>query len=264
MSDAEAPLKHGDFSRLADDYARYRPSYAPSVRDAVIAIVRQRVTWPIVAIDVGAGTGIWTRLLASAGCRTVAVEPDDAMRRRGEEANDGLPIEWRRGSAEDTGLPSASCDLVSMASSLHWADFDRATAEFARLLRARGSFLALWNTRAPEANPLLARIEAKLRQVVPDLKRVSSGRSEFCETLTERLLARGLFEDVLYLEGRHVERQSPERYIGLWRSVNDVRVQAGPERFEQFMRYVSDEVSGRSHIEATYVTRAWLAFTRRG
>lgn len=34
---------------------------------------------------------------------------------------------------------------------------------------------------------------------------------------------------VLYLEVRHTEMQTPERYIGLLESVNDVRVQAGEE-----------------------------------
>jgi SAM-dependent methyltransferase len=258
-----APLKHGDFTRLAEDYAKYRPGYAPVVLDAVLGMVRPNASAAIDAADVGAGTGIWTRMLARGGCRTVAVEPNDEMRSHGEAANDGLPIVWRSGTAEDTGLASSAFDLVTMASSLHWADFDRATAEFARLLRPNGCFVSLWNPRVTEANPLLQRVERRLEEIVPDMKRVSSGRSEFCDSLTDRLATSGTFNDVLYLESRTVEAQSSERYLGLWRSVNDVRVQAGPKRFAQFMEWLEHELRDHPHVEATYLTRAWVARKRQ-
>ena len=70
-----------------------------------------------------------------------------------------------------------------MASSFHWADFDKACDEFHRILRPGGVFAALWNPRLIEANPLLVEIEGEITQLKPDIKRVSSGRSG----LTERL-----------------------------------------------------------------------------
>ena len=252
-------IRHGDFTLLAEDYARYRPAYAPMVLDTVLGLARVTAPRAIEAADVGAGTGIWTRMLARGGCRMIAVEPNDEMRSRGQAANDGLPIDWRRGSAEETGLDDASLDLVSMASSLHWTDFSRATTEFRRVLRPAGTFVALWNTRMPEASPLLARIEATLEEIVPDLTRVSSGRSAFCDTLFTRLRSPGGFDDVVYVEGRHVEHQSKERYLGLWRSSNDVRVQAGPARFDAFMCRIEDLIRDERVIEATYLTRAWIA-----
>ena len=36
---AQASMKHGDFTALAGDYARYRPGYAPSVLTALLALV---------------------------------------------------------------------------------------------------------------------------------------------------------------------------------------------------------------------------------
>ncbi len=106
---------------------------------------------------------------------------------------------------------------------------------------------------------MLVRIEAYLKELVPEMKRVSSGRSEFCNTLTGRLLEREEFSDVLYLEGRHTEKQSPERYIGLWESVNDVRVQAGEERFQKFIDYIKRNTADVPYINADYLTRAWIA-----
>ena len=65
----------------------------------------------------------------------------------------------------------------------------------------------------------------------------------------------------MYLEGRHVIEMTPDRYLGAWRSVNDLRVQLGQEKFQIFLSYVEDRISNLKAIEATYLTRAWS--TRR-
>ena len=251
-------MKHGDFTDLAKNYALYRPGYSPMVLDMFCGLCRVPLSEARCA-DVGAGTGIWSRQVARRGVRVDAVEPNDAMRGEGEVLNDGLPIVWHAGSAECTDLPAASFDLVSMASSFHWPDFDQAVAEFARILVPGGLFMALWNTRRYESNPLLVDIEAHLHKLVPEMKRVSSGRSVFCEGLLDRMGASPVFEDVVYVEGRHTELQTPEHYIGLWESVNDVRVQAGEDRFAAFIDYIRQKTRGMVSIEAEYTTRAWIA-----
>jgi hypothetical protein len=55
---------------------------------------------------------------------------------------------------------------------------------------------------------------------------------------------------------------NPQRYLGAWRSVNDLRVQMGPEKFEMFLDYVEQRTSNLAVIEATYITRAWSARRR--
>ena len=252
-------LKRGDYTRLAGDYARFRPGYAPQVATAILGYVG-RAAASIDAADIGAGTGIWTRILATRGLRSVvAVEPNDNMRGQGIETSRGTGIGWFKGSAEATGLPDGSADLVSMASSFHWADFDKACDEFHRILRPGGVFVALWNPRFIEANPLLVEIEAQITRLKPDIRRVSSGRSGITERLTDMLSAKPQFAELLYLEGRHSARQTPEQYIGAWRSVNDLQVQLGPELFRKFLDFVEKRIAGLAAIETTYLTRAWAA-----
>ncbi len=252
-------MKHGDFTGLADDYARFRAGYAPQVATAVLSYVGRDAS-SIDAADIGAGTGIWTRSLAARGLRSiVAVEPNDDMLGRGIETSRGININWRKGSAEATGLLDSSVDLVSMASSFHWADFDRACDEFHRILRPGGVFVALWNPRLIEASPLLVEIEAQIARLKPDIRRVSSGRAGITERLTDMLIAKPQFTDVLYLEGRHSLHQTPGQYVGVWRSVNDLQVQLGPELFPEFLNFVERRVAGLTAIETTYVTRAWAA-----
>jgi SAM-dependent methyltransferase len=252
-------MKHGDFTGLAGDYAKFRPSYAPQAATAILSYVGRDAAG-IDAADVGAGTGIWTRMLAARGLHSVvAVEPNADMRGQGIESSRGANIVWREGSAEATGLPEGSADLVSMASSLHWADFDKACVEFHRILRPGGVFAALWNPRLIEANPLLVEIEAHIARLKPDIRRVSSGRSGITERLTGMLSAKPQFADVLYLEGRHTLSQTPGQYLGAWRSVNDLQVQLGPDLFREFMDFTGKRVAGLTTIETTYLTRAWLA-----
>lgn len=249
----------GDFTGLAENYSKYRPTYVDSVLTALLSLLGKPVS-AVDFVDVGAGTGIWTRMVAQRGTRTaIAVEPNDDMRGHGEADSAGLPVQWRVGNGEQTGLPDACCDLLTMASSFHWVDFERATHEFHRLLREGGRFCALWNPRWIEANPLLVEIEAKLYELAPHIKRVSSGRSGITENLTERLHASPLFDDVLYLEGRHTARQTPEHYLGVWKSVNDIRIQAGETQFDRFLEYVEQKMQGVDYVETTYLTRAWTA-----
>jgi ubiquinone/menaquinone biosynthesis C-methylase UbiE len=237
----------------------FRPAYAPQVVTAILSYVGRDAAC-IDAVDIGAGTGIWTRMLAARGLHSVvAVEPNDDMRGQGVATSRSTNIIWREGSAEATGLPGNSADLVSMASSLHWADFDKACDEFQRILRPGGIFAALWNPRFIETSPLLVEIEAQIARLKPDIQRVSSGRSGITERLTDMLSAKPQFADVLYLEARHSLRQTPEQYMGAWRSVNDLQVQLGPELFRQFLAATEGRIAGLTAIETTYVTRAWAA-----
>jgi ubiquinone/menaquinone biosynthesis C-methylase UbiE len=252
-------LKAGDFTGLADDYSQHRPDYCASVLDALLGLLNKRVS-DIDFVDVGAGTGIWTRMVYDRGVRSVmAIEPNEDMRVAGMSDSVNTTIRWLAGGAERTGATDACCDWLTMASSFHWAKFDAATREFHRLLRPRGRFTALWNPRLIEVNPLLVEIEAHLDTLRPNIKRVSSGRSGITATLTEQLWSSPWFEDVVYLEGRHVIGMTPERYLGAWRSVNDLRVQLGEKAFGSFLDFVEKRISGLRVIDATYMTRAWSA-----
>ena len=251
-------VKLGDFTALAGNYALYRPGYSPFVLDALIGLTGKKTNELTVA-DVGAGTGLWAAMLAERGVNVFAVEPNTAMREAGVQKTASLGISWFEGSGEKTGLPDNSCDIVSMASSFHWTEFEKATVEFHRILKPGGYFIALWNTRRYEINPLLVEIEKMVKEMIPNLKRISSGRSEFCDGLSDRLLASPCFEDVLYLEGLHTEQQSREHYVGLWESVNDIRAQAGEQAFAAFIKRVWEKIESVPHIDACYLTRTWIA-----
>lgn len=134
----------GRFTNRAGDYAKYRPGYP---EEAVEFILRGLPAGAAVA-DVGAGTGIFSRLLACGGARVRAVEPNAAMRAAGEEdeAVAGA-IEWVAGTAESTGLEAGSVAVVTCAQAFHWFDAAAALAEFHRILRRGGRIALVWNQR---------------------------------------------------------------------------------------------------------------------
>lgn len=252
-------MQHGDFTELAQGYARSRPDYAPAALKAILSLCPGSAD-TIKCADLGAGTGIWSAQLCQAGVTVAAVEPNAAMRSEGESFTRNLPaITWFEGSAEHSTLPEQSFDLVTMATALHWADFELTVRELDRILRPGGLFAALWNSREFSESALLTEIQEKLWQLVPELKDKPSKRQQFCNTLTSRLRQCPTLTEVMYLETFHTQRQTPERYLSLWESVNDVKVRAGEERFNAFMDYVRNKVADLDHIDATYRTKVWLA-----
>jgi SAM-dependent methyltransferase len=139
----DAPTQR--FSDRAGDYARYRPSYPAAALDAILDGLGSPAS--LHAADVGAGTGIFARLLADRGVQVVAVEPNAAMR---SEAAPHSRVLWRDGTAEATGLGARSQDLVTVAQAFHWFRVPETLREFQRVLRSGGRLAILWNRRSRE------------------------------------------------------------------------------------------------------------------
>jgi ubiquinone/menaquinone biosynthesis C-methylase UbiE len=159
------------FSSRVDDYVRYRPGYPAALFEWLDA---QGCFGPgRVVVDVGSGTGILSRALLEGGrgARVVAVEPNAAMRAAAEKALAARDrFESVDGSAEATGLPDASADLVIAAQAFHWFDAPRARVEFARVLRPSSLVALVWNQRRD--NPQNRDYLEMLERFAPDYAHV--------------------------------------------------------------------------------------------
>jgi SAM-dependent methyltransferase len=131
------------FGREAEVYERVRPSYPA---DAVAWLVDNLGLGPgRIVLDLAAGTGKFTRLLAPSGATVLAAEPVEGMRRRFVTAVPGVPM--AAAAAETLPIAPRSLDAVTVAQAFHWFDADRAFGEFARVLRPRGRVGIIWNAR---------------------------------------------------------------------------------------------------------------------
>jgi ubiquinone/menaquinone biosynthesis C-methylase UbiE len=146
------------FDKTAEEYERTRPEYPDAILDVL------PLPSDATVVDVGAGTGKLTRVLARRYEKVVAVEPLDGMRSVLQRV---LPsVEALKGSAEKIPLPDGSVDGVFAAQAFHW--FDKATAlpEFARVLRPGGIVAVVWNgLDESRPNPLPADFQAALHEL---------------------------------------------------------------------------------------------------
>lgn len=124
------------FGPRAQAYAAFRPSYPAGALDAALRGLGDPRLLTIA--DVGAGTGISSRLFAERGARIVAIEPNAKMR---AAAHPHERVEWREGTAEHTGLDDASVDLVIACQAFHWFATPETMREFRRIARRRAVVL---------------------------------------------------------------------------------------------------------------------------
>jgi SAM-dependent methyltransferase len=130
------PAFKDHFSVAARGYSQHRPGYPPEL----FAWLARVAPGHAVAWDCATGNGQAALGLAEHFERVVASDAstEQIANRRPHERVDYLVA-----LAEASALRPASCDLISVAQSAHWFDFERFYPEVRRVARP-GGVLALW------------------------------------------------------------------------------------------------------------------------
>lgn len=136
------------FAGAAAQYARGRPDYPAQLSDWLQGELGLGAGQTL--LDLGAGTGKFSRLLRETGAAVIAVEPIDAM---SEQLAQQLPdVQLLAGSAEAIPLPDACVDSVFCAQAFHWFANRQALQEIHRVLRPGGQLAMVWNVRDEEVD----------------------------------------------------------------------------------------------------------------
>jgi SAM-dependent methyltransferase len=130
------------FGSVAGAYDRLRGQPPPEALDWLLP-ARSGVF-----VDVGAGTGLFTRALVRRAASVIAVEPDERM--RGVLAARSPGVRVLPGRGESIPLPDSCADAVFVSSAWHWMDPGEAIPEIARVLRAGARFGVIWTGRDRE------------------------------------------------------------------------------------------------------------------
>ena len=138
------------FAKSAETYDSFRPSYPSEAVDHIMkecVTPVQKANDEVVVVDVGAGTGIFTRLLLEKDLSVAAIEPVEKMRQALEESIRGSRGKLRvmEGGAEEIPLPSSSVDVVTCAQAFHWFASHDSLKEFHRVLRPQRRLALVWN-----------------------------------------------------------------------------------------------------------------------
>jgi ubiquinone/menaquinone biosynthesis C-methylase UbiE len=130
------------FSTVAREYANFRPGYPPELFGWLArSCVRRESVW-----DCACGSGQASVALAGHFGHVFAT---DVSAEQIGAAKPHPGVSYSVATAEHSGLPDASVDLVTVAQALHWFDVDAFHAEARRVARP-GALLAIWTYPRPE------------------------------------------------------------------------------------------------------------------
>lgn len=239
------------FTSRAHDYVRFRPDYPL----AAYRVMLEGLGYPnmLTAADIGSGTGISSRQLASLGPLVVAVEPNETMREQAEPHERVLP---HAGSAEATGLEAGSIALVLCAQAFHWFDHPRALAEFRRILSGLGRLALMWNIHDTD-EPIAA--------AYYDIMARASGQhpAHRKESLADPLAESPLFTNFREVTFSHPQPLSLDALLGRARS-SSYCPPAGTEAHATMTRelttlFESHATAADPTISLLYRTRLFLA-----
>lgn len=131
------------FAKEAQAYARGRPEYPVALDRWLRDELKLDETRTV--IDLGAGTGKFTRRLLTTGANIIAVEPVQEML---TQLTHAVPtVAARSGTAEDIPVNDGAVDAVVCAQAFHWFATNAALREIRRVLRPGGYLGLVWNLR---------------------------------------------------------------------------------------------------------------------
>ncbi len=132
-----SPMRFKDhFSKLAAEYAAFRPGYPRALFDYLAQLcARRRRVW-----DCACGTG---QASVALGDRFESVIATDASAQQVAASTPHSHVTYRVAKAESSGIEAGSVDLVTVAQALHWFDLHSFYSEVERVLVPSG-VIAVW------------------------------------------------------------------------------------------------------------------------
>lgn len=142
-----------NFSKQADVYAKYRPSYPGKLFDFIINHVKQKnIAW-----DCATGNGQSAKELSPHFQKVYATDISQKQIGNAYQANN---IIYSIQPAEQTNFEDGSMDLVTVAQALHWFNFEKFYNEVKRITKP-GSWLSVWMYSLLRISPAIDNIIEK-------------------------------------------------------------------------------------------------------
>lgn len=239
------------FTGKADVYDKFRPSYP----DSLIDWLYEKTGAKTVA-DIGAGTGIFTKCLSAKPWKITAVEPNANMLeilKQNMGQGSALFAKIINASAEDTGIPAGTIDLVTAAQAFHWFDKGKFKAECERILTPNGRLAIVWNSHGKNE----FRYE---RDRIFDKYCGMSNSMKGSTTEGDKLLRTEYFSHMEFFRAENNMNMTEEQFIGYSVS-HSYSIKADNENYERFvdeLRNAFAKFQNNGIVELPHETTCYL------
>ena len=194
------------FTGMGEIYAKYRPSYTNALIEYLYTEIGFNKESTIA--DIGAGTGILSKLLLLRGSTVIAVEPNDDMRKIAEQDlatfHNFISI---KASAENTTIQNASVDFVTVAQAFHWFDPLLFQKECRRILNisskpattkgTESKVVLIWNSR-DNTSEFVQECDRVTQQFCPDFTGSTGGRRGASSEVLAVFFENGIYESRMF------------------------------------------------------------------
>lgn len=231
-----------------DAYEKGRPSYPAEAVDYLARELSLNRT--SMMVELGAGTGKFTKLLVPMGAKLIAIEPVEGMRCKFKEI---FPqIELHEGTAEAIPLPDESADAVIAAQAFHWFSGESTLKEIHRVLKPGGLIGLIWNVR-DESKDWVAQLTKIIYAYDSEAPTYNSmkWRKAFDHT--------SLFTSLKYTSFAHQHEGTPDTVVARVASISFIAVLPEKKKTEVLSRVAQliqthPEIKGLKQISFPYRT----------
>lgn len=246
-------IQLGNFDNLAKAYSSSRPGYSKEIIN-FLKFILQPGSKKINSLDLGSGTGLFTKEIAKISDLVTGVELSKAMIANARKLKN---VKYLNSSADNVRLKK-KYDIFSSASCFHWFNNDRIAKLTNTNLKDNGFFIICYNSRKISKNPFLEKVEKKIYSLNNRFKsRISSGQSDFVKKKIRDFAKKSKLSGPIYFEFTHFEKFSKKRYLTVWESSNEFRNKLGHKNYITFLNWINLNFPKKG-INAEYLNKCWL------
>jgi SAM-dependent methyltransferase len=250
------------FGRVAELYDRARPSYPSEAIDELVAFAGLRPGARV--LEVGAGTGKATRMLADRGFAVQALEPDAAMAAVARRTCGGYLLVEIVQTSFEAWQPGERVHAVVCAQAWHWITPEVRYVRAGEALLPRGTLASIWTFPCWATTPLRDRLRDAYSESVPDLApdfpmHPASEPTNLAGDWQAEIDSSKDFADPRVREHQWSCSHATADYVALLQTHQD-HILLEPEKRQRLMAAVSlviDQAGGAINID--YITRLCLA-----
>jgi SAM-dependent methyltransferase len=250
------------FGEVAGLYDRARPSYPESLVDDLVTWAQPGAR----ALEIGAGTGKATRLLAARGVSVLGIEPSAEMAAYARAATEPLGnVEIIESDFERWRPDGQSFPLAYAAQAWHWVDQESGYVHARAALAPGGHLVAFWNRPAWGDTELRHALSDAYRATVPQLPPDgpmhpdNPGAAGADDSWAQAVAATDGLTDPSERVYEWSLDYTADTYVELLGTISEVRLLGDVDR-QALLQAVGETIEGHGgRLTMPMVTLAWIA-----